>query len=253
MPSGGMCKRPFGGNVRLDRIDFMDYARGSDDPFKLLYLKVISDAASDFLFFGLGKNGCVAQEFWFAHEYFFQCRSYDPTTYEHSRYLRNSYVDEDLKCRVTKEIALTDNELKLSCFDRHFVTAGLDSFISFDQFLVWLRERRQQILEESKEQVNTYLDLLQATSLRRVPNSQVPYKLNTLDRFKILTQPESAEQVGELVKYLPHNMQQVVLPAQAKFHVRSYPTVRWTARRPPPVSLGQTTFTLVPIGTTCSL
>jgi hypothetical protein len=77
---GGMCSNPTGGNDRLDRIDFMSYASGSDDPYKLLAIAVIVDATSSYLYFGLGKNGTTLDEFWFAAEFFFRTRSDRPET-----------------------------------------------------------------------------------------------------------------------------------------------------------------------------
>lgn len=202
----GMCSNPFGGNDRLDRIDFLDYASGTDNPFKLLYLKVISDAASDYLYFGLGRNGTVPDDFWYATEYFFTCRSYKRETWDHAKFMRNAYVDEDTGKRVSTTIMLRDEDLMAACFDRHYEIAELHNLMPIDVFLEWLRTRREEILEENKQQVNAYMDLLQRTSVNRVADGeQIPFKL--LDRMQVLARPESPEQVAELVFYAPRYRQ----------------------------------------------
>jgi hypothetical protein len=209
MPSGGMDANPFGGNARLDRIDFLDYASGTDSPWKLLYLKVISDAVSDYLYFGLGKNGTVADDFFYATEYFFKCRSFLPETWKHANSMRHAYVDEVSGKRVSSHLTLTDEELRQACFDRHYEIAELHNLMPFDQFIEWLKVRRSEILEENKAQVNAYIDLLQRTALREViGGQQIPFKLDSADRMQVLTRPTSPEQVAELVFYAPRYRRQ---------------------------------------------
>jgi hypothetical protein len=199
-----MCKNPFGGNARLDRIDFMDYASGTDSPFKLLYLKVISDAANNYLYFGFGDNHTVPDEFWYATEYFFTCRSYLKETWEHAKFMRHAYFDETLKKHVSTSIMLSDEELRLSCFDHHYEIAELDRLMPIQQFESWLRRRREELLAENRDQVNTYIDLLQATSMLEIQGGQqMPFKLDTADRMQILVRPECPEQVAEMVFYAP--------------------------------------------------
>ena len=204
MSKGGMAKNPFGGATRLDTIDFMDFAGGSDSPIKMLYIKVISDAASDYLFFGLGKNGTVADDFWYATEYFFNVRSYRKETWEHAKFMRHAYFDETSKKRVSTSIMLTDEELKMACFDRHYELAELDRQMPFEMFLVWLKQRREELLLENMAQVNDYIDLLQQTALKEVEGGQqIQHRFNAIDRFQVLCRPDSPEQIAELVYYKP--------------------------------------------------
>lgn len=206
MAKGGMDKNPFGGNARLDRIDFMDFASGSDSEFKLMYIKVISDAASDYLYFGLGKNGTVADEFFYATQYFFHCRSNQPETWQHASSMRHAYVDDTTGKRVSTHLVLTNEELRQGCFDRHYEIAELHKVMPFEQFLGWLKMRRAEILEENKVQVNEYIDLLQRVGARDVlGGEQIPFKLTVIDRMQVLTSPESPQQVAELVYYSPRN------------------------------------------------
>ena len=207
MNKGGMGKNPFGGATRLDRIDFREFASGTDSPVKLLYLTVISDAASHFLFFGLAKNGTVPDDFWYASEYFFTCKSDCPETWEHARFMRHAYVDDKTGKRVSTVLMLTDDELKQGCFDKHYELAELDREMPIEQFREWLRIRREELLNENREQVNAYIDLLQQTALKEVfGGQQVPFKLTAADRFQVLARPESPEQIAELVYYAPRYM-----------------------------------------------
>jgi hypothetical protein len=199
-----MCANPMGGSERLDRIDFMDFASGTDSPFKLLYLKVISDAVSDYLFFGLGKNGTVPDDFWYATEYFFTCRSYIEDTWSHAKFMRQAYVDETTGKRVSSTLMLSDEELKQTCFDRHYEIAELHKLMPIDRFLSWLRTRREEILTENQKQVNDYIDLLQRTALKSISaGTQIGFALDSADRMQVLIKPDSPEQVAELVLYAP--------------------------------------------------
>lgn len=153
-----MCSNPFGGNDRLDRIDFMDFASGTDSPFKLLYLKVISDAASDYLFFGLGKNGTVPDDFWYATEYFFTCKSYLEDTWKHAKFMRKAYVDEDTGKRVSSTLMLSDEELKQTCFDRHYEIVELHKLMPIERFVSKLEEQRLTILVSNWQQTQTFLN-----------------------------------------------------------------------------------------------
>ena len=199
-----MCKNPFGGAARLDRIDFRDYASGTDSPYKLLYLEVIADAASDYLFFGFGQNGTVPDDFWYATEYFFTVRSYKPETWQHAKFMRHAYVSEETGKRVSTTLMLTDDELKQTCFDRHYEIAELDRLMPFAQFQDWLRIRREELILENKAQVDAYIDLLQATGMKEVlGEQQVPFKLECADRMQVLVRPECPEQVAEMIFYAP--------------------------------------------------
>lgn len=239
-----MCARPFGGAERLDRIDFLDFASGTDNPFKLLYLKVISDAASDYLFFGLGKNGTVPDDFWYATEYFFTCRSHLEETWKHAKFMRQAYVNEETGKRVSSTIMLTDEELKQTCFDRHYEIAELHQLMPMERFLEWLKVRREEILEENKQQVNDYIDLLQRTAFNRVKSGeQSNFKLDAADRMQVLTSPESPEQVAELVFYTPRYRTSSYVRRPSQRPKRELSNIR-VARGRPVETIGQTHFHL---------
>ena len=211
----GMCANPFGGAARLDRIDFREYASGTDTPYKALYLKVIADAASDYLFFGFGQNGTVADEFWYAVEYFFTCHSSRPETWQRAKFMRHAYVDDKTGKRVSTTLMLTDDELKQACFDRHYEIAELDRLMPFDQFQEWLKIRREELIRENKAQVDAHIDLLQATGMKAIQGEQqVPFKLECADRMQVLVHPECPEQVAEMIFYSPrYRRAQVRRPA----------------------------------------
>lgn len=155
-----MCRNPFGNFERLDRIDLFDYAAGSDVPFKLLFLKVIQQAAQDYLFFGLGKNWITLEDFADAHRYFFIVRSERPETWEHARYFREVFENEQTKKRTLRVLKLTDAELKLATFDVHYSLAGLDKVMPREQFTKLLEDQRLTILASTWDQVKEHLGVI---------------------------------------------------------------------------------------------
>ena len=120
---------------------------------------MITQAIQDHLYFGLGKNGCVLEEFWFASEYLYTVRSTDPKTWEPSRYVDRSYEDrsDGNRIRFSEVVRLTDAELESMCFDRQYLSAGMDRVMPFDLFVRKLEEQRLVILSSSWQQVITYL------------------------------------------------------------------------------------------------
>jgi hypothetical protein len=152
-----MCARPFGGFDRLDRIDFTAFASGTDSPYKLLYLKVISQAATDYLYFGLGHNGTLATQFWYASEYFFTVRSYIADSWGAERVMRKDHVDDNDRRRVSSSLILSDEDMMQACFDRHYEIAELNKLIPIDKFVSWLKQRREEILTSSIAQTLAYI------------------------------------------------------------------------------------------------
>jgi hypothetical protein len=184
-----MCARPTGGFDRLDRIDFFDYASGTDSPLKMLYIKVIAQAATDYLFFGLGQNHVTLEQFDAAHRYFFEVRSYLRETWEHSRFMREVYQDENRK-RTTRRIILSDEELKLMCFDRHYETAKLDNAMHIDRFISRLQEQRLTILAENWKQTQDYINRSHVDEMRLL---------------QALVRPESVHEFAECVIMKPYS------------------------------------------------
>lgn len=82
---GGMSANPFGGEDRIDKIPFEAYLRPGIPPETVVFVKTIADAASNYLYFGLGKNGTTAEEFYYSYRYFFVVTSTNKGTYERAR------------------------------------------------------------------------------------------------------------------------------------------------------------------------
>jgi hypothetical protein len=184
-----MCANPTGGFDRLDRIDFFDYASGTDSPLKLLYIKVIAQAATDYLFFGLGQNHVTLEQFDSAHRYFFEVRSYLRETWEHSRFMREVYQDDNRK-RTTRRISLSDEELKLMCFDRHYETAKLDNAMHIDRFITRLQEQRLTILSENSRQTLDHMNRSDVGEMRLL---------------QALVRPESVQELAACIITKPYS------------------------------------------------
>jgi hypothetical protein len=152
-----MCVAPFGGYERLDRIDFTAFASGTTSSTQLLYVKVVAQAASDYLYFGLGKNGTVLEEFWYSAEYFFTCRSHIEETWNRAKFMRQAFVDDESGERVVSHLTLTGDELRLGCFDLHYEIAGLDRVMPLERFVLKLKEQRLAVLATSWDQVLNHL------------------------------------------------------------------------------------------------
>src|SRR4051812_34536298 len=115
---GGMSANPFGGEERIDRINLMEFLEPNAAPDKVLFLRIIQDAASNYLYALLGKNGTSIDEFFYAHQYFFKVNSTNTTWPARSRVIHNVYEDNGKKIHQKKELG--DIELKLMCFDRQY-------------------------------------------------------------------------------------------------------------------------------------
>jgi hypothetical protein len=182
---GGMAANPFGGFPRLDRIDLLAFASGTDSPQKMLYLATIKQALAEYLFYGLGRNGTTAAEFYFAHEYFFEVRSTVPETWG-SRII-NAVVEESGK-RRRRIVLLSDSEMGLGCFDVQYGISQLDKGLPFDRFVTYLEQQRITILTENWDQVRRYLCVTDANEdeMRRelVHPTRVPAKAKRISRSK---------------------------------------------------------------------
>lgn len=204
MPKGGMGANPVGtGNERIDRIDFSAFCSGSDSPLKMLFLNVIADAANNYLYYGLAKNGTTPEEFWYATEYFMTVRSYKPATWRHARFMKKTIIDPETGKRQSIKYQLSDNELKLACFDRHLEIAELDKHgFTDEKFSSWIKVRRDQIVEENLAQVEAYIDLVQRTSLHKISGGrQLSFQVNDVNLKKALVHPSSPEEVANLIYY----------------------------------------------------
>jgi hypothetical protein len=88
---GGMCSNPFGGRMRLDRLNLMELLNPGDPSEKALFLQTMTDAIHNYMFFGLGRNGPQQKEFAFACEYLFRIRG------KRSHYMAGSLPNDVLR------------------------------------------------------------------------------------------------------------------------------------------------------------
>ena len=178
-----ISKNYFGGRKRLDKINLMSFKSSADCGEKIIFQHTILDAANNYLFFGLAENnGTSATEFWFAYEYFYRIRSYDPDTWKDSRIMKTTAMNYNTKRRETNTVELTDIQMKAMCFDMHFNISNIR--LSMDTFLRWLKLERTNIVETNWDQINTYLTSLQT-------QNHDTLSLDILTKQKILISPEN--------------------------------------------------------------
>lgn len=199
---GGMCKNPFGGEDRIDRINLLEYLEPNAAPTKVLFLSVIQDAASNYLYAFLGKNGTSAEEFFSAHQYFFKVESKKRESWDHHRKITLSYQSKGEKVNEVRH--LTDSELQFMCFDWHYSLSGLDQYMSIDKFREGLKTKRRRILTQNWEQVHTYVNSLYQHELASITEgSQVPLRVwGADDLLDTLVDPATPLQLANAI-YVP--------------------------------------------------
>lgn len=144
---GGMSKNSFGGRKRLDHLDLMKFRPANTSPEKMLYLATIQDAAHNYLFYGLGRNGTSADEFLAAYKYFFVVQSTDPSTWP-----------TDISISDTEqEGSYTREQIQAMCFDVQFEHSGFRELISIHKYKCDLIRQRKEILAENWDQVKSYI------------------------------------------------------------------------------------------------
>jgi len=156
----GMCANPFGGHLRLDKLDLIALADGKSEPLEMVLRQTILDAVSCYLFFGLGRNGYVAQEFIWAHDYFFEVKSTNSETWNPERHIRVSDIKIGHghgKNQDKRFHDMTDADIKVLCFDEQWILSGLDRAMGIGQFRRLLRQKRRNIVEANFDQVRDYL------------------------------------------------------------------------------------------------
>lgn len=185
---GGMDPNPFGGEDRIDRINLMEFLEANAPSEKVLYARVIQDAASNYLYAFLGKNGTSAEEFFAAHQYFFKVVSTDMATWNHHRTIKQSFTRRGKK--VTEDRYLTDSELQLMCFDKHYEFSGLSKYMHIDKFKNGLKARRTKILKNNWEQVTSYINVLYQHELSMIAEGhQVPLQVWHDNLLSVLVDP----------------------------------------------------------------
>ena len=226
----GMCRNPFGGRERLDKCNLQGPSILGDclvDVFsdipgeRTLIVEMFKDTVLNYLYFGLGRNGTSAAEFFYSSEFLLRVRASDPETWRGARLMRSTYVDELTGKRVTRTVALADDTLKAMCSD--YLWNLLAMPMPFDLFISELRKARCQILTENKQQILDFIDDLNRPSLARniLVGEQIPMKFFSQDIDQVLMEPKNPEDVAELVCYQPakHRSRQpacAVKPARVK-------------------------------------
>lgn len=207
---GGMCSNPFGGEDRIDRINLIEHLGGNALPEKVLYSCIIQDAASNYLYAFLGKNGTSAEEFFAAHQYFFKVVSTNKMDWDHHRTIKQSFIRKGMK--VTEDRYLIDSELKLMCFDKHYDMSGLAEHMHIDKFRAGLKAKRRRILSANWEQVQTYITALYQHELSMIADrQQVPLQVWTDELLEVLVDPPTPLQLASII-YVPNKLKRARRP-----------------------------------------
>lgn len=197
---GGMCSNPFGGEERIDRINLLDHLGSNAPSQRVLYSCVIQDAASNYLYALLGKNGTSVQEFFAAHQYFFRITSVDKESWG-SRKVKKSYTQRGKKVLETHH--LTDDEVMLMCFDKHYEFSGMEQHLCIEKFRIQLMDKRRRIVTNNWPQISSYVNGLYQKELSEiVPGSQVPMQVWQERLQEILIDPRDPYQLASLL-YVP--------------------------------------------------
>ena len=165
--------------------------------------ETFKDAASNYLFFGLGRNGTSAQEFFYACEWLLRIRASQPETWSGARLMRDTFYDETLKKRVTRTLTLTDDQLALMCADRQWDL--LDAPMEFDDFIKELRALRCRIIDENRQQIADFIRLLNSRTVSRnvLRYETIPITLVRQDMDIILSDAPDPDDLSRLIHYQP--------------------------------------------------
>lgn len=164
---GGMCSNPFGGHFRLSKLEVQDWAGGSDQPEELLYRGIILESVSSYLFFGLGHNGMVAEEFLMAADYFFKVTSDNPDSWNQDRRVRVNDIEPGASRKGQQFIELEDSQMAEMCFDSQYARSGLDRSMSLSRFRKLLKAKRRNIVEANYQQISDYLKSIRQQAAER--------------------------------------------------------------------------------------
>lgn len=201
---GGMCSNPFGGEERIDRINLLEYLEPNAAPDKVLFARIIQDAASNYLYAFLGKNGTSAEEFFAAWQYFFKVSSDNRSSWDHHRTIKNTFTRQGQK--VIEDRYLLDSELQLMCFDKHYDLSGLADYMHIDRFRSNLKIKRRRILTSNWEQVQNYVHALYQRELSHIADGQqVPLQVWHEDLLTLLVDPSSPHNLANAI-YVPNKL-----------------------------------------------
>jgi hypothetical protein len=186
--NAGFSPNAFGGFNRLDNVDLRPLRSAIASPESVLYLHVIMDAAHNYLFYGLcNNNGTTLEEFFYSYEYFFKVKSGDLERYSECKNVTKEYYEDGH--HIVDNVELTLKEYDLMCFDMHIKLSGMKC--SAEQFTTKLKNTRKAILKQNWQQVNKHFNDLNADGDQ--------YRLVFVDRYKILLEPQSPEELESLL------------------------------------------------------
>ena len=212
MSRGGMCKNPFGGYTRPDKLDPWLFLPSNAQPEQAIFVATIKDAMLNYLYFGLGGetpdggargNGTTAANFYFDFRYFFEVRSTDRATWESARTVWRVAKNEVTGKRERQKVVLSDAHLQFCCFD--FQYSQLGYALQMDEFLALLREHRKAVLDENVQQILEYTQLLRTISIKRyAAGHALPLFVDaSANDLRILLEPRTPKEVADLVGYMP--------------------------------------------------
>jgi hypothetical protein len=211
---GGMCQNPFGHETRIDRINLLEFLEPNKSAHKVLYSCIIQDAVSNYLYAFLGKNGTSTEEFFAAWQYFFKIISTDKAGWDHNRIIKQRYTNRGQK--ITNTHYLTDNELKLMCFDKHYEYSGLSNHMNINRFRAGLKTKRRKILTENWEQVTTYINQLYQYELNQIADKQqIPLQVWNDELLTVLIDPPSPLHLANVI-YVQSKLKRTKKPHTVK-------------------------------------
>lgn len=217
---GGMTPNPFGGENRLDHINLMEYLEANAPADKVLFLRIIQDAASNYLYALLGKNGTSVEEFFYTHQYFFKVNSTDRKSW--ARYRTIKHVSVENGSKLYQKRVLEDNELRLMCFDKQFEMSGLSDYMHIDRFRASLKNKRKKILTNNWEQVISYISTLYQRELNQIAEGQqVPLQVWKEDLLTILVDPPTPKHLASLI-YISNKLKKHTKSKQSKLNEGQY-------------------------------
>jgi len=205
---GGMTPGAFGGHGRLDKCvltgpsmvgehlyDVVSNAEGE----RTLWVQVILDAANNYLFFGLGRNGTTAEEFWYACEFLFRVRAAKPETWQSTpQVVSETYLDEQSGRRVTRSTEYSENDIKAMCLDT--IWNHLDFPMSLEIFCARLKTERHSIIRANNRQIWDYLALPSKRPTSRTSFVELVTAFSPAFEA-LLVCPETPEEMEELIRY----------------------------------------------------
>jgi len=176
----GMSSNPFAGCTRLDKLEMIAFASGSDSGYKILALEVTRQAAHEYLYFGLGSNYITAQQFIDSANWILNVRSYDPDSWIADRECKQLTVNDD-GCKQYVTVSLTCVEMGLCCVDQWFSLTGIQ--MPLDSFVDAVRARRKQIVTENSAQIAQHLGVVMTDAV-----------------IDMLTDPRSEDQLAKALE-----------------------------------------------------